>query len=83
MVKTPSYWKEEQYQPLIEETTYYGNPVLIPKRLHLSWKFRKDIMLRMGEQYGQEKAVGYVENHIPRGKIARDMSRVFLEKYEE
>ena len=84
MVKTPSYWKEEQYQPLIEETTYYGNPVLIPKRSQLAWECRKDQMRRIMKQYGPENAVGWLKNRIPQvKKHGRVLIAVFLEEYEE
>ena len=84
MVKTPSYWKEEQYQPLIEETTYYGNPVLIPERSLLAWKCRKEQMQYYVERYGQEKAVGWMQNRMQEiKKHGRVLIAVFLEEYEE
>ena len=84
MVKTPSYWKEEQYQPLIEETTYYGNPVLIPKRSQLAWKYLIDQMNRISEQYGPENAVGWLKERLPQvKKHGRVLRKVFIEEYEE
>ncbi|MBR5782918.1 MAG: hypothetical protein IKY33_01685 [Clostridia bacterium] len=82
-VKTPEYWKEEQYQPLVEETTAYGNKVQIPQSLQLAWKYHKSVIENMVKQYGQEKAVGLMEKRKLRGKSARDLRSVLLEKYEE
>ena len=38
-VKTPSYWNEEKYQPLVETTTLYGNKVKVPKRFLDTWEY--------------------------------------------
>ena len=40
-VQTPEYWKEKEFQPLIEETTAYGTKVRIPKKWHKIWKKMK------------------------------------------
>ena len=79
-VKTPERWKKLE---CIEETTAYGNKVLIPKNLQLAWQYHKTMMEQLVKQYGQEKAVGLIENRKLRGKSAKDLRNVLLEKYEE
>jgi len=79
-VKTPEYWKEYD---LIEETTAYGNKVLIPQNLQLAWKYHKTMMEQLVRQFGQEKAVGLMENRKLRGTSAKDLRNVLLEKYGE
>lgn len=37
-IKTPSYWKEEKYQPMVEAETAYGNRVEIPQNLQDIWE---------------------------------------------
>ncbi len=83
-VRTPSYWKEEKYQPLVEVETAYGHRVLIPKLYEENWEIyiaTKETML-MYWQRGRQ--AGYLEPTFNlRKKWAVDLKRVFLEVYEE
>ena len=88
-VQTPSYWKEEKYQPLVETVTVYGNKVLIPKNFLGSW----EMLLKEKEAIEIEKPENLdgstflktaLENFITRrGKSAKDFGEVLLEIYQE
>ncbi len=58
VVKTPPYWKEEKYQPLIEVKTVYKNKVKIPSVMKDNWDFLmqccENIIQREGRQRGLE-----------------------------
>ena len=54
-VQTPSYWKEEKYQPLVEVETAYGNKVKIPERYLPLWK---------GHQMSKQVAIQHFEQAI-------------------
>ena len=82
-VTTPSYWQEEQYQPLIEVETAYGNKVKIPEKLLLAWKYRQQMMESMVKQYGQEKADTLIKERVPKRKHGKVLYKVFLEEYKE
>ena len=43
VVKTPMYWQEEKYQPLIEVKTVYKNNVKIPSVMKDNWDFLMQI----------------------------------------
>ena len=81
-VKTPDYWQEERYQPLVEVETLYGNKVHIPQRFKENWELwlrQKEILidlLRDGVQHGYLE-----ETSNPRKKWAVDLRKVFYELY--
>ncbi len=83
-VKTPEYWKEYE---LIEETTAYGNKVMIPEICKCAWE-----MEQLRQQHLQKNEVelkrhlgglkNWLEN-ICQTPMGADMVRVFWEIYEE
>ena len=80
-VKTPTYWQEEKYQPLVEVKTAYGNKVKIPESLVQCWEL--EITLKEAlEQEPQEAKDGYLlvvkKNHDSRWHL----TKVFWEVYE-
>ncbi len=83
-VKTPSYWQEEKYQPLVPVKTAYGHTVQIPKLYEENWESylrTKDMIIKM---WLPEKADGCLkETSNPRQKWGVDLRRVFLEIYKE
>lgn len=77
-IKTPEYWKEYE---LIEETTAYGNKVMIPKPMQCAWElehFRKKEMNASGYDVNQ-----YLDGWQMRGTRVRDMLKVFWELEEK
>ena len=87
-VETPAYWNEEQFQPLMEVTTIFGNKIKIPSRFKGSW----DMMMFMCEKIisAQGKAAGLKTiREIMRAekqmtsKGREDFCKVFLEDYQE
>ena len=83
-VQTPTYWQEEEYQPLVEAKTAYGHTVQIPKLFEENWKIythQRETMLMYWQQ-GRHR--GYlIETSNPRHKWAVDLQRTFLEVYKE
>lgn len=83
-VQTPSYWQEEQYQPLVEATTAYGNKVQIPTLYARNWEHYQAQKEMLMEDWQQGKALGFLKpTDNPRKKWAVDLMRTFLEVYEE
>ena len=83
-VKTPSYWLEEKYQPLVEAETAYGNKVLIPQLYAENWELYQATKELMLEFWQRGQAAGYLApTDNPRQKWAVDLMRTFLEVYEE
>lgn len=77
-VQTPSYWKREEFQPLTEETTVYGNTVKIPEKwLHL-WR-----NLKKNSGTPQERIAGCKLDTKPHPSLRWDLLRVCLEVYQE
>ena len=81
-VKTPSYWNKEQYQPLVEGTTLYGNKVKVPKRFWDTWALferQKDKMRRALE----DLTVDGLRRMTTSNTLKKDLQLVFYEIYEE
>ena len=81
-IQTPKYWAEEEYQPLVEVTTIYGNPVKIPERWRSTWEFDQE-MMEQGRESREDYAAGLKQVIEMRGYNAADLARVFLEIYQE
>ena len=87
-LKTPEYWKEEEFQPLVEVTTLFGESIEIPERFKDSWEF-------LTKNYKQEiskldKATGLKiirksldTATLKRSKECEDFYKVFAENYQE
>ncbi len=83
-VQTPTYWKEEKYQPLIVVKTAYGHTVQIPKLYAENWAGYLKVRETMIYIWEQGKQHGYLSpTSDPRAKWAVDLKRVFLEIYKE
>lgn len=81
-VKTPSYWKEEKYQPLIEVSTLYGNKVKVPERFLDTWEYLEKAKHRRKQMIEQLTADGF--RQMPSSnKLKKDLQLVFYEIYEE
>ena len=82
-IQTPSYWKEEKYQPLVETVTVYGNKVLIPKNFLNFWEFQRKIS-KQANQPPQEYLIQMLNDFMTtRGRLAEDLGKVLLEIYQE
>ena len=81
-IQTPKYWEEDWYQPLVEVTTIYGNPVKIPERWRSIWEFDQELM-EQGRESREGYAAGLKQVIEMRGYNAADLARVFLEIYQE
>ena len=87
-VKTPSRWKEQEYQPLIEVKTVSGNTVKIPERFKASWQFLtrsfEKVILEQGRANGLKiirESLG--SSNLQRSKDCEDFYKVFAESYQE
>ena len=88
MVKTPSYWNEERFQPLVEVKTIYGNTVKIPERLKDSWDFHmkcfEEIMSEQGKQIGLKTIKEMLDSATTmRSRVCEDFYKVMFENYQE
>ena len=87
-VKTPLYWKKEEFQPLVEVETLYGNKVKIPSRSKESWDFltnmSKTIISEQGRRAGLKtiKELMATETQMT-SKKREDFCKVFAEIYQE
>lgn len=81
-VQTPSYWKEAKYQPLIEETTAYGNKVLIPQSLLRTWKAFERLQKAGPVDIERAKAEGFFKPNY-RNRLQTDLKKVYFELYEK
>ena len=81
-VQTPSYWQEEEYQPLIEVETAYGNKVKIPERCLIDWNAFHDNKERAIKAFEQATVDGLYEGD-KRRKFGVDLRKVFIESYHE
>ena len=87
-VKTPKYWQREEFQPLVEEKTIYGNKVRIPSRFKDSWDFltnmSENIILEQGRLAGLRtiKELMATETQMT-SKLREDFCKVFAESYQE
>lgn len=82
-VEIPSYWKEEKYQPLVERRTLYGNKVMVPKRLLVTWDFwdrmQEQIMIAL-----KSNPTGFLTpNEDYRQRDGSNIIRVYCEAYQE
>ena len=80
-VKTPKYWEDKLFHPLIEVETAYGNKVQIPKRYINGWQTAK-MEKAEAERLGLDILDG-LEKDEEIAPIYYDLERVFLEIYEE
>ena len=88
MVKTPDYWKEEKYQPLVEVKTIYRNTVKIPERSKDFWDFQikgfEEIISKLGKQAGLKIIKEMLDPEIiMRGLECEDLYKVMLENYQK
>lgn len=81
-VQTPSYWKEEKYQPLVEVETAYGNKVKIPERCLIDWEAFQDHPEIAIKAFKQALKDGLYEGD-KRRKFGVDLRKVFIESYQE
>ena len=88
MIKTPSYWNEERFQPLVEVKTIYGNTVKIPERSKEFWDFQmkcfEEIMSEQGKQIGLKTIKEILDSDITmRSRECEDFYEVMFENYQE
>ena len=86
-LKTPDYWKDEEYQPLIEVKTINGNSVRIPERLKDSWDFLmtcfEPVILEQGKVAGLNTIKDLMEAESQMtSKKREDFYKVFVENYQ-
>ena len=88
VIKTPEYWKEERYQPLVEVETIYGNTIKIPKCHSHSWEMHlrtaKEIISKQGKATGLKtirEMYGTDDRKIHTWRD--DICEVFLENYQK
>lgn len=81
-VKTPSYWSKEQYQPLVEGTTLYGNKVKVPRRFWDTWDLFERGRHRMQQTLERLTADG-LRRMPTSNRLKKDLRLVFYELYEE
>ena len=81
-IKTPSYWQEEKYQPLVEAETAYGNKVKIPKSLQDIWERTASLKGRYPKNVERAKAAGFFKLES-RNKVNWDILRVYYEEFQE
>ena len=81
-IKTPSYWKEEKYQPMAKAETAYGNIVEIPQNLQDVWGQIASLKGRYPKDVEQAKAVGFFKRTI-HNRVKRDTLLVYYEEFQE
>ena len=87
-IRIPEYWQEEEFQPLAETETVYGNRVKIPQRFMALWKEMKEVG-REAETLPSVNRMGYMESVTSdldyliqrREKTHSDFAKVMLEIY--
>ena len=84
-IKTPEYWNDEFFQPLVKAKTVNGNEVMIPKLFEKAWhgmEIQVDSLLKV---LTVEEIVTDIspERISFRRIISRDMNRVFFEVWKE
>lgn len=87
-VKTPAYWKEDQFQPLVEAETLYGNKVKIPSRSKESWDFLTNMSKTIISEQGRRAGLKIIKESLDtatlkRSKECEDFYKVFTESYQE
>ena len=79
-IKTPKYWQDKLFQPLIEVKTAYGNKVKIPKMYFNGWQTAK-MEKAEAERLGLDILDG-LERDREINSLYYDLERVFYEIYE-
>lgn len=82
LIKTPDYWQEEKYQPLVEAETAYGHKVKIPKNLQDIWNKTASLKGKYPPNVELAKAAGYFAKP-KRHRERRDIIRVYYEEYQD
>lgn len=86
MVRTPEYWKQKEYQPLVNCRTLFGNPVRMPQRYKESWEFQVELFNKIVAESGFQEGLHYMEHALEiveesRGQNCIDLFLVMLERY--
>ena len=81
-IKTPSYWQEEKYQPLVEAETAYGNKVEIPQNLQNVWEQIASLKGRYPKDVEQAKAAGFFKR-TTHNRAKRDILLVYYEEFPD
>ena len=84
-VKTPEYWKDEFFQPLVKAKTINGNEVMIPKRLTGAWHVMEAQADTILDAIPIEKMFPDIslERMSFRRITTRDIRKVFFEVWKE
>ena len=80
-VKTPSYWQEEKYQPMVEAETAYGNKVEIPQNLQAIWNRTASLKGKYPKDVEQAKAAGFFKRKT-RNRANWDILLVYYEEFQ-
>lgn len=81
-IKTPSYWQEEKYQPLVEAETAYGNKVEIPQNLQDIWNKTVSLKGKYPKDVEQAKAAGFFKRTL-HNRVNQDVLLVYYEEFQE
>ena len=81
-IKTPSYWQEEKYQPLVEAETAYGNKVEIPQNLQDVWEMVASLKGRFPKDVEHAKAEGFFKRTI-HNRVKQDVWLVYYEEFPD
>ena len=81
-IKTPIYWQEEKYKPMVEVETAYGNKVKIPKNLQNIWEMVASLKGKYPKDVEQAKSVGFFKRTI-HNRLKRDVMLVYYEEFQE
>ena len=81
-IKTPSYWQEEKYQPLVEAETAYGNKVEIPQNLQNIWELTASLKGRYPKDVERAKAAGFFKR-TTHNRVKRDILLVYYEEFPD
>ena len=81
-VKTPEYWQEAEFQPLVEVQTAYGNKVKIPQSLLNMWNKWEQRKGKFPLNVERAKAAGLFQKTI-HNRVNQDILRVYYEQYQE
>ena len=79
-VKTPKYWEEEIFRPLVKAETAFGNSVMIPKQFMSGWQ-NALLTYRDMQRLGKNPLDG-LEVLKEVNPMYYDLVRVFYEVYE-
>ena len=81
-IKTPSYWQEEEYQPMVEVETAYGNMVAIPQNLQDIWEDVARLKGKYPKDVERAKEAGFFKRTI-HNRVKRDVLLVYYEEFQE